>query len=185
MVLTPSRMVPLGTPCPPFQLPDTEGILVGRDDAAGKPLLVMFLCNHCPYVKHIANDLAQLCHKYEQQGVVVIGINSNDAEAYPDDSPQAMVQEKHRRGYTFAYLYDASQGVARAFGAACTPDFFLYDANHRLQYRGQLDDSRPGNHKPVTGADLTRAVEAVVAGKPAPSQQHPSMGCNIKWKPAA
>ena len=182
MVLTPSAMVALGTPAPDFALPDTDGRTVRRSDFAGKPLLVAFLCNHCPYVKHVANDLAQVARKYQDKGVAVVGINSNDVANYPDDSPENMKLEKRRRGYTFPYLFDESQAVARAYDAQCTPDFFLYDAAHRLQYRGQMDDSRPGNGKPITAADLTAAVEAVLSGRPAPATQKPSMGCNIKWK---
>ena len=182
MVLTPSVMVALGTPAPDFALPDTEGIVVAKKQFAGKPLLVVFLCNHCPYVKHVANDLAVLTRKYMDKGVAVVGISSNDVTNYPDDSPAKMKLERHHRGYAFPYLFDESQAVAKAYRAVCTPDFFLYDAQHRLVYRGQMDDSRPGNGKPVTGADLTAAVDAVLAGKPAAEMQKPSMGCNIKWK---
>ena len=182
MVLTPSAMVQLGTPAPDFALPDTDGRTVRLRDFAGKPLLVIFLCNHCPYVKHVANDLAQVAAKYMAKGVAVVGINSNDVANYPDDSPENMKLERKRRGYTFPYLFDESQAVAKAYQAQCTPDFFLYDAGHRLQYRGQMDDSRPGNGKPITAADLTAAVDAVLAGKPAATMQKPSMGCNIKWK---
>lgn len=175
-------MVALGTTAPGFALPDSEGRTVRRADFAGKPLLVVFLCNHCPYVKHIANDLAMLARKWAEKGVAVVGISSNDVAQYPDDSPDAMRLEHKRRGYAFPYLFDESQAVARAYDAQCTPDFFLYDAAHRLVYRGQMDDSRPGNGKPVTGADLTAAVDAVVAGKPPVATQKPSMGCNIKWR---
>lgn len=175
-------MVALGTPAPDFSLPDTEGRVVSRRDHAGKPLLVIFLCNHCPYVKHVANDLAVLTRKYMDKGVAVVGISSNDVVNYPDDSPAKMKLEKAKRGYQFPYLFDESQAVARAYRAECTPDFFLYDAQHRLVYRGQMDDSRPGNGKPITGADLTAAVDAVIAGKPPLATQKPSMGCNIKWK---
>jgi peroxiredoxin len=175
-------MVQLGTPAPDFALPDTDGRTVRLRDFAGKPLLVIFLCNHCPYVKHVANDLAQVAAKYMAKGVAVVGINSNDVANYPDDSPENMKLERKRRGYTFPYLFDESQAVAKAYQAQCTPDFFLYDAGHRLQYRGQMDDSRPGNGKPITAADLTAAVDAVLAGKPAATMQKPSMGCNIKWK---
>lgn len=175
-------MVALGTPAPDFALPDTDGRLVSRKEFANKPLLVVFLCNHCPYVKHIANDLAVLARKYEEKGIRVVGISSNDVTNYPDDAPAKMRVEKQKRGYPFPYLFDESQAVARAYHAQCTPDFFLYDAQHRLAYRGQMDDSRPGNGKPVTGHDLTMAVDAVVAGKPAAVVQKPSMGCNIKWK---
>ncbi len=175
-------MVALGTPAPDFALPDTEGRVVARTDYTGKPLLVIFLCNHCPYVKHVANDLAVLSRKYMDKGVAIVGISSNDVTNYPDDSPAKMKLERKHRGYQFPYLFDESQAVARAYHAECTPDFFLFDKAHRLVYRGQMDDSRPGNGKPVTGLDLTAAVEAVLAGKPAAVQQKPSMGCNIKWK---
>lgn len=175
-------MVALGTAAPDFALPDTEGRTVRLGDFDGKPLLVIFLCNHCPYVKHIANDLAQVAAKYQQKGIAVVGISSNDATKYPDDSFDAMKAEKRRRGYTFPYLYDESQAVARAYNAQCTPDFFLYTKDRQLAYRGQMDDARPGNGKPITAADLTTAVDAVLAGKPAPAVQKPSMGCNIKWK---
>jgi peroxiredoxin len=175
-------MVALGTPAPGFALPDTDGRTVRLEDHKGKPLLVMFLCNHCPYVKHIANDLAQIVQKYQQKGLGVVGINSNDPAAYPEDSPEQMRLERRRRGYTFPYLFDATQGVARAYSAQCTPDFFLFDADHHLAYRGQFDGARPGNGKPITGIDLTMAVDAVLMGRAPAAVQKPSMGCNIKWK---
>jgi peroxiredoxin len=175
-------MVALGTQSPDFALPDTEGRLIRLRDFDGKPLLVIFLCNHCPYVKHVANDLAQVTKKYMDKGLAIVGISSNDAGAYPDDSPEAMKVEHKRRGYAFPYLYDESQDVALAYEAMCTPDFFLYTKERRLAYRGQMDDSRPGNGKPITAADLTAAVDAVLAGKPTATTQKPSMGCNIKWK---
>ena len=182
MVLTPSAMVALGSAAPDFALPDTEGRTVRLQDFDGKPLLVMFLCNHCPYVKHVANDLAQVTAKYMAKGVAVVGINSNDHHKYPDDSPDAMKVERRRRGYAFPYLFDETQAVARAYNAQCTPDFFLYSADRQLAYRGQMDDARPGNGKPITAADLTAAVDAVLAGKPVAGPQKPSMGCNIKWR---
>lgn len=182
MALTPSAMVDLATPAPDFALPDTDGRVVRRSDFTGRPLLVVFLCNHCPYVKHIANDLAQVTAKYIAKGIAVVGISSNDPERYPEDAPAHMRTERRDRGYAFPYLFDASQEVARAYGATCTPDFFLFDAHHRLAYRGQFDDARPGNGKAITGLDLTQAVEAVLAGKPPSPVQKPSMGCNIKWK---
>ncbi|HUR24719.1 MAG TPA: thioredoxin family protein [Candidatus Thermoplasmatota archaeon] len=182
MVLTPSAMVALGTHAPDFALPDTEGRTVRLKDFDGEPLLVIFLCNHCPYVKHVANDLAAVTRKYMAKGVAVVGINSNDAVNYPDDSPAAMKLELTRRGYAFPYLFDESQQVAKAYEATCTPDFFLYTKERQLAYRGQMDDSRPGNGKPITAADLTAAVDAVLAGKPTATMQKPSMGCNIKWK---
>lgn len=175
-------MVALGTRAPDFALPDTEGRTVRLADFDGRPLLVAFLCNHCPYVKHIANDLAQVTAKYMQKGVAVVGISSNDVENYPEDSPANMRIERRNRGYAFPYLYDESQDVARAYAATCTPDFFLYDKDRMLVYRGQFDDARPGNGKPITGIDLTLAVEALLAGKGPVSVQKPSMGCNVKWK---
>ncbi len=184
MVATASTMMPLGTQAPPFSLPDTEGKTVSLSDFEGsKGYLIMFICNHCPYVKHVQHELARLGKEYQDKGVTVIAINSNDVENYPDDSPEKMAEEVKNQGYTFPYLYDETQEVAKAYGAACTPDFFLFDKNKKLAYRGQLDDSRRGNDKPVTGADLRAALDAVLAGKPAPEEQKPSLGCNIKWKP--
>lgn len=183
MVRTASTMLPLGTQAPDFTLPDTDGNLVSLNQiAAGKPLLVMFLCNHCPYVKHVAPEISRLTTHYASMGLAVVGISSNDAESYPDDSPEMMKVERKQQGYQFPYLYDGDQSVAVAYRAACTPDFFLFDAEHRLVYRGQLDSSRPGNGLPLDGADLRAAIDAVLAGdQPAPTQK-PSVGCNIKWK---
>ncbi len=176
-------MPKLGIPAPAFSLPDTSGRTVTLDGFAGAPaLLVMFLCNHCPYVKHVRAELAKLGKESLARGVAVVAINANDAERYPEDSPEAMAREVQAAGYAFPYLYDAGQEVARAYGAACTPDFFLYDRNRKLAYRGQLDDSRPENGLPVTGRDLRAALDAVLAGKPASSAQKPSIGCSIKWK---
>jgi peroxiredoxin len=184
MVLTPSSMLPIGTPAPEFSLPDTEGVLVSLGDFKTAPaLLVMFICNHCPYVKHVRFGLQRLGSDLQAQGVAVVGINSNDVAAYPDDAPEKMKSEKRDAGYTFPYLFDETQAVARAYRAACTPDFFLFGPDRRLVYRGQMDDSRPGNDRPVTGADLRAAIEALLAGRPVPADQKPSMGCNIKWKP--
>lgn len=184
MVRTASTMLSLGTTAPEFALPDTNGKIVRLSDFDGaKALLVIFLCNHCPYVKHIADRLAQITKEYVEKGVAVVGINSNDATAYPEDSPEKMKEEVAARGYPFPYLYDETQETAKAYRAACTPDFFLFDADRKLVYRGQLDDSRPSNGVPVTGKDLTAAVEAVLSGKPVPAEQKPSLGCNIKWKP--
>jgi peroxiredoxin len=183
MALTPSTMLPLGTPAPDFRLPDTDGRLVSLDDFRDAPaLLVGFICNHCPYVKHIRHELAGLAEEYQQKGVAVVGINSNDAENYPDDSPEMMVREKADVRYLFPYLYDETQAVARAYQAACTPDFYLFDKDRKLVYRGQLDGSRPGNAIPVTGKDLRAALDATLAGRPVGDNQRPSMGCNIKWK---
>lgn len=181
MVKTESSMVALGTAAPDFALPDTEGDTVQRSDFDGQPLLVMFICNHCPYVKHIANRLGEVCGAIQERGVAIVGINSNDVENHPEDSPEHMKAEVKRRGYTFPYLFDESQDVARAFDAQCTPDFFLYDADHKLAYRGQFDSSRPGNDHPVTGQDLLGAVGALLGGQRV-EEQIPSMGCNIKWK---
>lgn len=184
MVKTASTMLPLGTPAPQFSLLNVDGQAVSLTDFAGSPaLLVMFICNHCPYVKHIAPALAKLGREYQQQGVAVVAINSNDATSYPDDGPEPMRREAQNRGYTFPYLCDETQAVAKAYGAACTPDFFLFGADRKLVYRGQLDSSRPGSNIPVTGADLTAAINAVLAGQPVPEQQRASLGCNIKWRP--
>lgn len=184
MVKTPSTMLPLGVAAPNFSLPDTQGKLVSLTDFADAPaLLVAFICNHCPYVKHIAPGLAELAAEYQQKGVAVVGINSNDAAAFPDDAPQKMVEEIKARGYTFPYLIDEKQTVAQAYRAACTPDFFLFDRQRKLVYRGQMDSSRPGNNIPVSGQDLRAALDAVLAGKPVSPNQWPSLGCNIKWLP--
>ncbi len=184
MVETLSTMIPLGTKAPDFSLPDPQGKAVKLADLAGAPALrVVFMCNHCPFVKHVAGALAGLAADYQKKGVAVVGINANDVERFPDDSPQRMAEEAKSRGYTFPYLFDATQEVAREYRASCTPDFFLFDAQRRLVYRGQLDDSRPGNDVPVTGRDLRAALDAVLAGRPVPPDQKPSIGCNIKWKP--
>jgi peroxiredoxin len=177
-------MLPLGTKAPDFLLRDPFGKAWSLADFDGKPaLLVIFLCNHCPYVKHIGNDLARLTAEYMDKGVAVVGINSNDWEAFPDDSPEKMIEEIRIRGYRFPYLIDETQEVAKAYRAACTPDFFLFDAERKLVYRGQMDDSRPGNGVPITGRDLRAALDAVLAGQPVTIEQKPSMGCNIKWRP--
>jgi len=184
MVETASTMLPLGTRAPDFALPDTKGRTVSLGDFAEAPvLLVSFLCNHCPFVKHVRNQLAALVKEYQAKGVAVVGINSNDVENYPADSPENMAKEARAAGYTFPYLYDETQEVAKAYHAACTPDFFVFDRDRRLFYRGQMDDSRPGNNIPLTGKDLRAALDAALAGRPAPAEQKPSLGCNIKWKP--
>ncbi len=184
MAVTPSTMLPLGTQAPDFSLPDTEGRVVCRDDFKDAPgLLVIFLCNHCPYVRHVRLQLAKLTREYQQKGIAVVGINSNDVQEYPEDSPSRMREEIKSAGYTFPYLFDETQEVAKAYRAACTPDFFLFDKNKKLVYRGQMDDSRPGNNIPVTGKDLRAAMDAVLAGRSVPADQKPSIGCNIKWKP--
>jgi peroxiredoxin len=184
MARTESTMLELGTPAPDFSLPDTEGRPVGLADFDGAAaLLVVFMCNHCPYVKHIRDGLADFAREYGAKGLAVAGISANDVGTHPQDGPEQMAEEAREAGYTFPYLYDESQAVAQAYRAACTPDFFLFDKDRRLVYRGQFDDSRPGNELPVTGRDLRAAVDAVLAGQPVPAQQKPSMGCNIKWKP--
>jgi len=183
MALTPSTMLPLGTTAPDFTLPDTNGKTVSLANFKDKPaLLVMFICNHCPYVKHIRTGLAQLARDYLPRGVGIVGINSNDVANYPNDSPAKMKEEAKSAGYLFPYLYDESQAVAKAYRAACTPDIYLFDKGLKLAYRGQFDDSRPGNGIPVTGKDLRGALYAVLAGKPVSPNQKTSMGCNIKWK---
>lgn len=184
MVRTASTMLPLGTSAPDFSLPDTAGRTVSLADFADSPaLLVIFMCNHCPYVQHVADGLAKLAKDYQNRGVAVVGINSNDTATHPDDSPAKMADEVRQRGYTFPYLFDETQQVAKAYRAACTPDFFLFDSQRKLVYRGQMDDSRPQSGVPVTGQDLCRALDAVLAGAPVPEPQKPSLGCNIKWKP--
>jgi peroxiredoxin len=184
MALTPSTMLPLGTSAPDFKLPDTNGKIVSPADFADKAaLLVIFMCNHCPYVIHLRSGLAQLARDYAPRGVGIVGINANDATAYPADRPAKMKDEVKAAGYTFPYLYDETQAVAQAYRAACTPDIFLFDKSRKLVYRGQFDASRPGNGVPVTGKDLRAALDAVLAGKPVSEKQIPSMGCNIKWKP--
>ena len=184
MALTPSTMLKLGTPLPPFRLPDPQEKIVASDDFRDAPaLLVAFLCNHCPYVKHIRQGLARFAKDYRGSGLAMVAINANDASSYPDDSPAKMAEEIAQAGYVFPYLYDESQEVAKAYRAACTPEFYLFDADRRLVYRGQFDESRPESGRPVTGADLRAAVDAVLAGRPVDPDQTPSVGCNIKWKP--
>jgi peroxiredoxin len=177
-------MLSLGTSAPDFHLPDTAGQTVSLADFKQQPaLLVIFLCNHCPYVIHIREGLARLAREYVPRGVGVVGISANDVNSHPADSPARMRDEVQAAGYVFPYLYDETQGVAKAYRAACTPDFFLFDRARKLVYRGQFDDSRPGNGRPVTGQDLRAALDAVLAGQAAPVLQKPSLGCNIKWKP--
>ena len=185
MVRVPSAMVPLGTAAPDFSLPEpVTGRMVSLADFAGAPaLLVVFLSNHCPFVKHIADELGRFGREYGAKGLAVVGICANDVAHYPDDSPEMMVEEVQRRGYTFPYLFDESQNVAKAFQAACTPDFVLYDRERRLVYRGQFDSSRPSLDVPVTGADLRAASGAALGGGAPSASQIPSVGCNIKWKP--
>ncbi len=177
-------MLPLGTPLPPFRLPDVvSGKAVAESDVAGtKGLLVMFICRHCPYVKHVQHEIARIGRDYENSGLGIVAISSNDAVNYPDDAPASLRAMAQELGFTFPYCYDESQDIARAFHAACTPDFYLFDAHRKLAYRGQLDRSRPGNDLPVTGGDLRTAIDAVLAGNSVDPHQIPSLGCNIKWK---
>lgn len=182
MVKTASTMLPLGTQAPDFSLTNVDGTTVSLADFSGKPaLLVIFMCNHCPFVVHLADHLAAFAREYQHQGAAIVGISSNDVANYPQDSPEQMVHEAEERGYTFPYLYDEDQSVAKAYKAACTPDFFLFDKDQKLAYRGQFDSSRPKSDIEITGADLRAAIDAVLAGKPAPAEQKPSIGCNIKW----
>ena len=184
MVRTPSTMLPLGTMAPDFSLVNVNGHTVSLADFSEAPaLLVIFMCNHCPFVKHLAPALAQFGYEYMQRGLGIAAISSNDVANYPADSPEQMVREAEEQGYAFPYLYDDTQEVAKAYRAACTPDFFLFDGDRRLVYRGQFDSSRPGNDQPITGADLRAAVDAVLAGKKPSDNQLPSIGCNIKWIP--
>lgn len=184
MARTPSTMLPLGTEAPHFSLPDTTGKTVSIHDVhTSKGLLVAFICNHCPFVKHIREGLARFGRDYMKRGLGVVAISSNDAERYPADSREMMAREVEEAGYPFPYLHDASQAVAAAYHAACTPDFFLFDEDSKLVYRGQFDGSRPGNDLPVSGEDVRAAADAVLAGRPVPEDQTPSLGCNIKWKP--
>lgn len=184
MAATPSTMLPLGTVAPAFRLPNTDGRLVSLEDAAGAPaVLVAFLCNHCPYVRHIQSALVRLARVAQSRGLAVFAISSNDVGQFPEDGPEKMREEAATAGYGFPYLYDETQEVARAYRAACTPDFFLFDRGRRLVYRGQFDASRPGSGLTATGSDLRAAMEAVLADQPVPADQKPSIGCNIKWKP--
>ena len=183
MVVTASKMFDLGTPAPDFNLPDTRGNIVSLGNFKDAPaLLVIFMCNHCPFVKHILDGMVDLVRQYQAKGVAVVGINSNDVANFPDDRPEKMAEVAKESGFTFPYLYDESQEVAKAYSAACTPDFFLFDKERKLVYRGQMDDSRPGGEVPVTGVDLIKAMDAVLAGRDISSDQKPSIGCNIKWK---
>lgn len=180
MAAVESQMLPLGTQAPAFTLPDPDGTLHSlRDDA--RATLIMFICNHCPFVKHVADELARIGDDYEAKDVAVYAINSNDIKNYPADGPGKMKEEAALRGYRFPYLLDADQGVAKAYTAACTPDFYLFDAGQKLAYRGQLDDSRPSNGLPVDGRDLRAALDAVLASERPATDQKPSIGCNIKW----
>lgn len=183
MPKTASTMLSLGTAAPDFSLPGVDGKTVTLGDFQGTPaLLVIFLCNHCPFVKHVADGLAALARDYQEKGVGIVGINSNDVANHPEDSPEKMLEEARERGYPFAYLSDKSQEVAKNYQAACTPDFFVFDGEQKLVYRGQMDGSRPGNDVSVTGEDLRAALDAVLKGEALSADQKPSIGCNIKWQ---
>lgn len=190
MARTESTMLDLGTPAPDFRLPNTnrnagtETVSLA-DFSDARVLVVIFMCNHCPYVKHIRDGLVRFARDYAGKGVGVVAISANDVETHPDDSPGRMTAEAQQFGYPFPYLYDETQEVAKTYHAACTPDFFVFDGARRLAYRGQFDDSRPGNDRPVTGADLRAAVDELLAGRAVPAEQTPSIGCNIKWKRGA
>ena len=185
MVKTASTMLPLGTVAPDFSLPNVDGSTVSLADLAdASALLVVFMCNHCPFVIHLQDALAEFGREYQAKGLALVGINANDVSTYPDDNPEQMKRTAEQVGYTFPYLYDETQATAKAYRAACTPDFFLFDGKRKLVYRGQFDNSRPGNGRPVTGADLRAACNAVLAGEEIPEPQKPSIGCNIKWKTA-
>jgi len=179
-----SAMLPLGTPAPPFELRDVvSGQTYSLDSFAGKSaLLVMFICRHCPYVVHVQDELARIGRDYRDTGLGILAISSNDPLSYPDDAPPNLKEMAEQLGFTFPFCFDETQDIAKAYRAACTPDFYLFDDMRQLVYRGQLDDSRPGNHKPVTGLDLRAAIDAVLKGTPITAHQRPSIGCSIKWK---
>lgn len=184
MAVTPSTMLELGTKAPDFSLPGVNGKMHSLAEFKDhKALLVMFICNHCPFVKHIQDELGKLGAEYQRKGVGVVAISSNDADKYKDDAPDKLKQQAHAHGFTFPYLFDGDQSVAKAYRAACTPDFYVFDKDLKLVYRGQLDDSRPGNGVPVTGQDLRAALDLAIAGDNPSQDQKPSIGCNIKWKP--
>ena len=184
MARTPSNMLPLGTTAPDFKLPDTvsDEILALDTIRGDKATVIMFVCNHCPFVKHVNSGIVELANRFKDQGISFVAISSNDVENYPQDAPHLMKETAHKEGYSFPYLYDESQDVAKAYDAACTPDFYLFDDQLKLVYRGQLDDSRPENGIPVTGKDLSNAIDAVLESRPIDPDQKPSIGCNIKWK---
>ena len=184
MAVTPSTKVELGIPCPDFELEDVvSGRTTRRTDFESRPLLVTFICNHCPFVQHVREKLVEVAHEFMDKGIGVVAINSNSIETHPQDGPEHMRSLAISEGWRFPFCFDSTQEVAKAFRAACTPDFFLYDGEHRLYYHGQMDSSRPGNDVPVTGEDLKQAVEALLDGREPPKEQKPSIGCNIKWKP--
>jgi len=183
MVKTASTMLPLGSQAPDFSLVNVDGATVSLNDYADAPaLLVIFMCNHCPFVIHIADELARLGQEYQAKGAAIVGVNSNDSTSYPEDSPEQMIHEAEQRGYVFAYLFDEDQAVAKKYKAACTPDLFLFDKDRKLVYRGQFDSSRPKSETPVTGEDIRQALDTVLAGETPSEQQTPSIGCNIKWR---
>ena len=183
MVQTASTMLQLGIEAPEFTLPDTTGREVSLADfGEAKALVVVFMCNHCPFVKHVIDGLVRLVKEYQAKDVAFVGINSNDVDTHPEDRPDQMVRFAKDRKFTFPYLFDATQEVAKSYHAACTPDFFVFDHDRRLVYRGQMDDSRPGNNAPVDGGDLKAALDAILSGRAVPDEQRPSLGCNIKWK---
>jgi peroxiredoxin len=184
MALTTSTMLPLGTQAPEFSLPDvvSDKLVKLSDFKNAKGLLVMFICQHCPYVKHIQNEIAKLGRDYQNKQLAIVAISSNDAQNYPDDAPDNLKKMAQSLKFTFPFAYDESQNVAKAYQASCTPDFFLFDAQQKLVYRGQLDDSRPGNNEPITGYDLRTAIDSVLNNKPVDINQKSSVGCNIKWK---
>jgi peroxiredoxin len=183
MAKTASTMLELGTAAADFSLPDTQGNLVRLDDYQAEPLLVVFACNHCPYVLHILKEFSDMMHEYKKQGLACVMINANDVSNFPDDSPDKMRELSSQYQFSFPYLFDESQQIAKAYRAACTPDFFLFDRSHKLFYRGQFDAARPGNDEPVDGRDLRAAIENMLQGHNSPEQQLPGLGCNIKWKP--
>lgn len=183
MAKTPSRMVPLGTPAPEFSLTDSvSGETLELSDFSAPVLAVMFICNHCPFVKHINRSLVEVAAEYQRKGVDFVAISSNDIENYPEDSPERMRELAREEGYPFPYLFDESQQVAKSYGAECTPDFFVFDAERKLAYRGRFDGSSPGNSVPVDGSELSGALDALLSGQSPSTEQHPSIGCNIKWK---
>jgi len=185
MVATESSMMVLGSPAADFSLPDVTraGAFASVKEYAGRPMLVMFICNHCPYVIHVMDVLTQIANGFQEQGFAVVAISANDVENYPQDGPEKMAEFAAQYGFNFPYCYDETQATAKAYDAQCTPDFFVYDAEHRLAYRGQMDGARPGNQEPVTGIELSTAMTAILRGQPVSSDQKPSLGCNIKWKP--
>lgn len=185
MALKESNMLPLGTKAPAFSLPDTVSgqTVLSHDEMNGRISVIMFLCNHCPYVIHVNPQITALAREYQTKGVAFLAISSNDVVNYPQDGPDLMKENARQEGYSFPYLYDESQDVARAYDAACTPDFYVFDADMSLVYRGRLDDSRPGNNTALSGKDLRQALDALLAGQPVSEAQYPSAGCNIKWKP--